>query len=179
MISSKPEDFKERPGAGERLQAWPSTELAEQFLQEREGQESGQGFSRLVLFCSRARSHDAPPMRQGHFRHPARQLRELSGWQYGKRKTPVLCADRFACFLLGAMPARSPGHIPLSHGPWAAGRAVTASWRSTSSPGACRHMGEIPQHLATGSCSKQQNPPCPRKGTEVPSRPPMPRGRAF
>lgn len=37
MISSKPEDFKERPGAGERLQAWPSTELAEQFLQERGG----------------------------------------------------------------------------------------------------------------------------------------------
>lgn len=41
MISSKPEDFKEGPGTGERLQAWPSTELAEQFLQKREGQESG------------------------------------------------------------------------------------------------------------------------------------------
>lgn len=129
MISSKPEDFKEGPGAGERLQAWPCTELAEQLLQEREGQESGQGFSRLVLFYSRARSHDAPPVRQGHFRHAARQLRVLSGWQYGKRKTSVLCADRFACFLLGATPARSPGHIPLSAGPWAAGRAVTASWR--------------------------------------------------
>lgn len=32
---------------------------------------------------------------------------------------------------------------------------------------------------ATGSCSRQQNPPCPRKGTEVLSRPPVPRGRSF
>lgn len=129
MISSKPEDFKEEPGAGERLQAWPSTELAEQLLQEWEGQESGQGFSRLVLFYSKAGSHDAPPVRQGHFRHTAKQLRALSGWQYGKRKTSVLCADCFACFLLCATPARSPEHIPLSAGPWASGRAVTASWR--------------------------------------------------
>lgn len=94
MISSKPEAFKEGPGAGERLQAWPSAELAEQFLQEWVGQ------GRLV--------------RQGQFLLPARQLRALSGWQCGKRKTFVLSAGLFACLLLGARPARSPGYIPLS-----------------------------------------------------------------
>lgn len=72
MISSKPEAFKEGPWAGERLQVWPSAELAEQFLPERVGQ--------------------GRPVRQGQFLLPARQLRALSGWQYGKRKTSVLSA---------------------------------------------------------------------------------------
>lgn len=43
MISSKPEDFKEGPGTGEKLQAWPSAQLAEQF------HGSGRGGSRLQL----------------------------------------------------------------------------------------------------------------------------------
>jgi hypothetical protein len=39
MISSKPQDFKEEPVAGERFWTWLSAELAEQFLQRRERQE--------------------------------------------------------------------------------------------------------------------------------------------
>lgn len=114
MISSKPEGFKEGPGTGERLRSGPpSAELAEQFLQEREGQEQG---SRQVPFCGRAREPRCPLPTTHRVRqvHPARQLRALLGWHYGKRKTSLLSAGHSACLLLGARPARSPEHIPVS-----------------------------------------------------------------
>lgn len=71
MVSSKPEGFKEA-GAGERLQTWPVTELAEQFQQEWEGQAQGSSISRLALLYGRAREPHCPAtMRRGQFLHLA------------------------------------------------------------------------------------------------------------
>lgn len=53
MVSSKPKDFKEGPGARERLKAWPAAELAEQFLQKQRGRR--EAAASQGCFCVRAR----------------------------------------------------------------------------------------------------------------------------
>lgn len=78
MVSSKPKDFKEGPGARERLKAWPTAELAEQFLQEQRGRR--EATASRGCFCGRARDMLPSHVRQGQLLHPARQLRALSGW---------------------------------------------------------------------------------------------------
>lgn len=79
MVSSKPKDFKEGPGARERLKAWPTAELAEQFLQEQRGRRRPQ-LLKAVSVAEPERHAAACHVRQGQLLHPARQLRALSGW---------------------------------------------------------------------------------------------------